>query len=339
MKTLTIFLASLCWLNANATIWRINSNPQVSANFIGINEAVAHWTVLNGDTLYLENGSFFPASTITKSLTVIGTGYFLPENDSTYANPSPAQIQSLSLSCNNSKVIGLKVIGNISINGSNNIVERSQVGGGFDNGSPVTGVTIRQCYISGNITSNSFMSTTISNNIIIGYVSLTAAASVHNITNNVIFCNSSNNTYALTAMNATVTNNIIIREPVSPDPGQNRTEYCINFGSASNINSSYSHNLMSQSATPSFPLNLFGQNKESIFTLTGSTDAYWKLKTGSPALGYGTNGDDCGAFGGAMHYVLSGLPWSLPRIITANIPASGNGSVIPVHIVAKTQEE
>jgi hypothetical protein len=338
MKTAALFLACLCWLGANATIWRINSNPQVNAHFIGINEAVAHWTVNNGDTLYLENGSYFPASTITKTLTIIGPGFFLLENDSTYANPLPALIQSLNLSCSGSKITGVKVIGNVSVNGNNNIIERCALCG-TDNGSQVYGLIIRQCYVAGNISSGSFMSTTINNNIVTGIISLTAANSSHNIYNNVICYNNGNTSYALTAINSSVINNIIIREPVLPDPNQNRTEYCIAFGSGGNANSSFARNLMSQSPSALFPQNLYNQVKEDIFKLSGSTDENWQLKSGSPAIGYGSNGDDCGAFGGPMHYVLSGLPWLLPRIIEADIPSGGNGNLIPVHIVAKTQEE
>ena len=176
-------------------------------------------------------------------------------------------------------------------------------------------------------------------NIIIGLISLTAGNSSHNIYNNVIYYNNTSSSYALTAINSSVINNIIIREPVLPDPSQNRTEYCINFGSTNNANSSFARNLMSQSASALFPLNLYNQVKTNIFKLSGSTDENWQLKSGSPAIGYGSNGDDCGVFGGPMYYVLSGLPWPLPRIIEADIPSGGNGNLIPVHIVAKTQEE
>jgi hypothetical protein len=47
------FLLSLCWLGANATIWRVNSNPQVNAHFTGINEANSHYTgMINGYHFY-----------------------------------------------------------------------------------------------------------------------------------------------------------------------------------------------------------------------------------------------------------------------------------------------
>ncbi|MBE0638421.1 MAG: hypothetical protein IH598_07870 [Bacteroidales bacterium] len=343
MKTLAILILSLCWLGANATSWRVNSNPQVNAHFVSINEAVAHYTVVNGDTLYLENGSYFAATTLTKSLTLIGPGYFLLENDSTYANPLPVLIASITFSngSSGSKIIGVQVIGNASFNSaSTNItIERSYLGGVSGSIYGPSGLTIRQCYVVGSISGSSILSSTIYNNIIIGSISLTSSDGNHNIYNNVIYLNSTGTFYALAAKNSSVLNNIIIREPYSLDPGVNRAEYCIDFSSANNSNSSFVRNVMSQSANITFPENIWNSDKESNFVLVGSTDEKWKLAAGSPGLGYGSNGDDCGAFGGAVKYVLSGLPWLVPRIFEAEIPASGSGNMIPVHIKAKTQEE
>jgi len=349
MKTFTILLVTcLFWLGVNATSWRINSNPQVSANFTSINEAVAHYTVVNGDTLYLDNGSYFTSTTLSKSLTLIGPGYFLLENDTTYANPLPVLIQSLTIQAggSGSKITGVQVVGNITFaSNSNNVtIERSYLGGITNSSSTSSGLTVRQCYIVGSIadfTGNgwNFQSSTIYNNIIIGSVLLTGSTANHNIYNNVIYFNSTTTTYAIAARNSSVLNNIIIREPFNLDPAINRAEYCIDFSSTNNSNSSFARNVMSQSSYANFPNNIWNSDKESNFVLAGSSDEKWKLKAGSPALGYGSNGDDCGAFGGAVYYVLSGLPWLVPRIFEAEIPASGSGNMIPVHIKAKTQEE
>ncbi|MFO7924254.1 MAG: hypothetical protein R6U58_11235, partial [Bacteroidales bacterium] len=45
----------------------------------------------------------------------------------------------------------------------------------------------------------------------------------------------------------------------------------------------------------------------------GTTDGMWQLKEGSPALGAGTNGVDCGMFDGLYPYKLSGIP-GIPAI-------------------------
>jgi hypothetical protein len=351
MKTFTILILSLCWLGANATIWRINSNPQVSADFVSINDAIAHWDVLDGDTLYLENGSYFGGATISKSLTIIGPGYFLMENDSTYVNPFPVLIGQVVINTggSGSKIVGITVIGEFHFHtGANNItIERSKMAGVRTSGSSSqisSGLIVRQCYITGSIydgtSSNSyFLSSTIHNNIIIGTVSLSHHNANHNIYNNVIWFNSTTTNYALAARNSSVLNNIIIREPYDENPAINRAEYCIDFSSGNNSNSTFARNVTTQSPNASFPDNIWNVEKEDVFVLEGSTDKRWILKEGSPAIGYGSNGDDCGAYGGAMYYVLSGLPSLLPRIFEATIPASGSGNAIPVYIKAKTQEE
>jgi hypothetical protein len=343
MKTFTILVLSLCCLGLNASSWRVNSNTDVNADFVSITEAIAHWTVEDGDTIYLENGSYFPSTTLTKSLTLIGPGYFLLENDSTYANPLPVLIQSLSFSNGSagSKIIGVKVIGNVDLGNSNanNItIERCHLGGCSSSPYTPSGLTIRQCYVEGLISIYT-VSSTIHNNIIIGNIICNNSSGSHNIYNNVIYYNSTGATYALEARNSSVINNIIIREPVLVDPNLNRSEYCINFASTSNSNTSFAQNLMSQSPNASFPDNMYNVTKENIFVLNGSTDKKWMLKTASPAIGFGSNGDDCGAYGGAMYYVPSGLPWLLPRIFEAQIPSSGSGNTIPVHIKAIIQGE
>ena len=336
MKTLTFVLLSFCWLVSNAAIWRVNSNLQINASFNSLQDAINSALVHNNDTLYLENGSFFGTINLTKNLVIIGPGYFLTENDSTYANPLPAVITSLTLGngCAGSKMTGISVNEFVMFgNGSNNIIlERSKVGKIIyaGDGSTSTGVTIRECYIVSGIDCSSFLSVSIYNNIITGYVNLTALTGSQSISNNVIYFNDYYNSFALFASNASVFNNIIIRQPA------NRAEYCVNFSAT---NSTYDRNLMTQSVNPAFPDNLYGIVMENVFTCLGSTEEKWKLVTGSPATGYGLNGYDCGAYDGPMPYVPSGLPFQVPRIFKATIPFSGNGSVIPVHITAKTQEE
>ena len=53
-----------------------------------------------------------------------------------------------------------------------------------------------------------------------------------------------------------------------------------------------------------------------VFKYTGSTDGRYKLKAGSPAIGYGVGGVDCGIYGGPEPYVLSGMP-TVPASLAA----------------------
>ena len=63
-----------------------------------------------------------------------------------------------------------------------------------------------------------------------------------------------------------------------------------------------------------------------------------ELKAGSPAIGGGVSGADCGAFGGPAPYVLSGVP-NLPHIYEADVPASATSdSGLQVSIKVKSGE-
>jgi hypothetical protein len=69
-----------------------------------------------------------------------------------------------------------------------------------------------------------------------------------------------------------------------------------------------------------------------------STDGRWEMKAGSPALGSGSGGVDCGAFGGSTPYILSGVP-NLPHIYEADVPASATSSSgLQVSIKVKSGE-
>jgi hypothetical protein len=73
-----------------------------------------------------------------------------------------------------------------------------------------------------------------------------------------------------------------------------------------------------------------------VFVGTGSTDGQWQLKPGSPAIGAGVGGVDCGMFGGDSPYVLSGIP-SIPTIYFFNAPLEG-GNQLPVQIKIKSNK-
>jgi hypothetical protein len=70
--------------------------------------------------------------------------------------------------------------------------------------------------------------------------------------------------------------------------------------------------------------------------LTGhTTDSQYQLKAGSPAIGAGLSGEDCGMFGGNTPYRLSGLP-NIPSVYFLGAPTTSNGNTLPVTISVKT---
>ncbi|MFC2138715.1 hypothetical protein ACFLTE_11120, partial [Bacteroidota bacterium] len=81
-----------------------------------------------------------------------------------------------------------------------------------------------------------------------------------------------------------------------------------------------------------------GVDMATVFEGTGSTDAQWQLKAGSPALGYGTDDADCGMFGGIDPYVLSGIP-PIPAIYYYSAPSSASTATgLPITIRIKSNK-
>lgn len=297
-----------------AKIWRVDSNPGNAADFRTLQ--AAHDGALDGDTLYVSGSPVnYGSVTITKKLIIIGPGYFLSENDSTQALPNAASAANITLddlgTSDGSVMMGISC-SNVYIKSDNVTIRRNYIAGTIYIGYTVavTNTIIAQNYVyyiylyHANNTS-----TIISNNIIHYYITATTDGSA-TIVNNAISVGSYSST-VLTCYNSFVQNNIIY------------------YGGISGNNNTYEYNMDSNTGggTP-FPAG--GTNSSevdmgTVFVLTGSTDAKWKLKTASPALGAGTNGYDLSAFGGTSPYVLSGIP-HIPAIYNVVAPVFGSGA-------------
>jgi hypothetical protein len=191
-------------------------------------------------------------------------------------------------------------------------------------------IVIRQCYIDNQISIRSgTKSIYIQNNIIVGRVSLTPVSG--EFSNNTVI--GTQTSYVLSAENTQIYNNILINKNASYD-GLNSNSFL-----ASN-NNTISRNVMDNATNSSWPDNYYNAVDTNIISYQGSGDAQYRLKSGSPAIGYGFNGNDCGAFGGSYPYVLSGLPYMIPHIFDANIPGSANKTDgLNVIIKAKVQNQ
>jgi hypothetical protein len=80
--------------------------------------------------------------------------------------------------------------------------------------------------------------------------------------------------------------------------------------------------------------NQFGLNMNNVMQLTvspNSIDGRYRLATGSPAIGAGVGGVDCGAFGGSTPYRLSGIP-AVPVITNMNATGAGNNTT-PLNVI------
>lgn len=91
-------------------------------------------------------------------------------------------------------------------------------------------------------------------------------------------------------------------------------------GNISGIAASY--NNMSQSTQfPAVNGNLQSIDMNTVFVDAANYDFH--LKTGSPAIGAGFNGTDCGIYGGTHGFVDNGAPW-LPIVYFLNVPTEVN---------------
>lgn len=336
LKTSFWIIASILSLESFATIRTVNNNPNSPGQYINLTDAID--AASEGDTIMIAGSNTSHGNvTISKKLTLIGTGYS-PRKDVSLLS----KIGSISLSAgtsNNSVFIGLYVEASISGSGAalSTINIRRSFIGGLDFNS-VSNVNILNCIIVGNVgiaNCNNFL---IANNIISGYLngnlatnvlvrnnlftSTYVGANIDNVlySNNIFYYRySSSNTSDLCSAcsNNVFNNNIYFNQKENPLPiGLNN-----NTGTA-NI-----------SANPQFnKITTDGNFSNDIFF-----DDY-RLQSGSPALNSGTDGKDVGIYGGAIpiDYPLAGEP-PVPQIksMTINNNVVPPGGTLDVNVKAK----
>ena len=312
-----------------AAVWRVNNTDGVNADFTTLQDA--HDAASSGDTIYVEGSeNYYAGPTITKQLTIIGPGYFLAENPETQANLSDANVSgwtTFDTGSSGSLITGMHLVSTLYIVTNSIVVKRNQLNNvniGSSDNSIITqnwissgGANIDAIVISGH--SNNHI---IANNIIFhSYsglgahcinMSISASATIEN---NVISSLSNGN---INIYNSTFQNNILMG------------------GSSTGSNCVIRNNLCDGTQLASGNDNQLNVDMSTVFMYTGSTDGQYQLKAGSPALGAGYTGQDCGAFGGVTPYILSGIP-HIPAIYDFGAPATGNQSTgLPVYIKAKS---
>ena len=310
-------LMFLAFFTAHATVWRVNNNPGISANFANFTAAQSGATA--GDTLYFEgSGTAYGDITITKPLVLIGPGYFLTENPQTQANITSAQFGNIyfNTGSSGSVIMGLTVTGNTEIKVGNIWVMRNKLKLVYINSTISYGnILISQNYLTSGIENSSGSSTIfnilITNNHIndIAWNVNTGISFPANFSG-VISNNICDNGTCMSVHNFTISNNILIS------------------GTANAIvptDNVFFNNICNHAQVPSGNNNLQNVNMTDVFLgATGnSTDGQWQLKAGSPAILAGNDGLDCGMFGGPTPYVLSGMP-PIPSVYELIMPSSAN---------------
>lgn len=352
MKKLTILtvLAIVFAMSANATVWRVNNSPNVDADFSNLQDAENDANVMPFDTLYLEgSASGYGDVDVNKPIIIIGAGYFLEENDSTQSNRLPSVINEVDFRSGSegSLIMGCmftsgESVGNIQIRTSNITIARnlvlvngfytSNIFGiyiGYDNLNDIiiedNYIDVHSTYSSG--TSHGIYSNKSGLNILIrnNYI---RGTSVETIDYAINLSGNLNNSFV-------IKNNVISANVLTND-GMYMNNILIE-GDVSGINNYYFNNLCN-----SIQFGSSNNNQENVDMTTVFVDYLLKvdnglqLKAGSPAIGAGFNGEDCGMFGGSTPYKLSGMP-PIPAIFTIEQTGIGNSSLpIEVNLKAKS---
>lgn len=340
MFIIALFLISVSFVNA--TVWRLNNAPGTDADFTTLQAAHDSPLVLNGDTLHLEASSGTYGNLIsTKKLIIIGNGYFTAENLGNQATVTSSRLTDITFNngSQGSKITGCQ-IRHVVLNTSEITIERNYLLSNeyasyviLFNSNSISNVIIKSNFIVNN---NSYYS---------GWQR--PAYCIHATNdgiNNIVIKN--NYMYVMVhdgykaALNlgagfsGTVENNIIHGITII-----NNTTFINNIlrnGSFSHSNTSVINNIGNSTQFGSNNGNQSNVNMNDVFISTGSTDGQWQLKEGSPAIGAGLGGVDCGMFGGANPYILSGIP-AIPAIYKFEMEVDNVEQKIDVEVSVKTR--
>ncbi|HOG19227.1 MAG TPA: right-handed parallel beta-helix repeat-containing protein [Salinivirgaceae bacterium] len=306
MRTFTLTAVALLALTVNlsAAKWRVNNIPGTNANFTSLQAAHNASYVNNGDTIYLEASSgSYGDLTATKKLVIIGAGYFLSENENMQANLNSSTVGYIRFNAeSDGSIISGCTIGRVLVNASNILIERNRIIApagyrGIDFYGTQNNVVIRQNHITGG---------GYSTNTSPHAISCTSTANNVTITNNYI-----TRIYGSAIVTGSSFSGIIKNNIISGNTTIYNTEFYNNImieGTFNQNNSSFNNNIGNSTQFGTANGNQQNVDMSNVFVGTGSTDGKWQLKGGSPAIGAGVGGVDCGMFGGDFPYQLSGLP-------------------------------
>jgi hypothetical protein len=323
----------ICTTAFTQTIRRVNnSGIPLGTNMYATLQA-AHNAAASGDIIYIEgSGTFYTGATITKRLTIIGPGYLLAENYPNFADVRPAEFTFVTNDIIfNAGSEGSVIAGcsgfvndlNININVSSITVTRNRsVKVNFNSVSaPLTGIVISKNYELRVSQSNSpvSISTVISNNYSINVELSNNFSGV--FSNNIINGN-------IDLRNFSLSNNIFFADNASP--------LFTNCTFSNNIDA---RAIVNSNAFGTTNGNQANVDKTNLFvgTTGNSTDGQWKLKAGSPAIGAGFGGVDCGMFGGLDPYQLSGIASNEYPTITSFTTSGTGSSTTPLTVKISTK--
>jgi hypothetical protein len=358
MKKLTalfrIIMAVALVLNLNdgfAKIWRVNNNGGVAADFTTLQ--AAHNGAASGDTIHLEGSpDSYGGLTCSKKLVIIGPGFFLGENPNTQAVALPAYVGGISFNVGSegSVIMGCDFNGSaVNIFCNDIVIKRNKF-------SQRNGATLDYYMGQINIYYQSNNSNLSVNNVIISQNFGCEISNTSRAANGVLVSNNylGFNGYGGDGTTSTGVNmhgntvaifqNNIFRRGKVVAYNSNFTNNIMVAGTFEGSGNLLANNIGAGTQFGNANGNQQNVDMATVFLGGGSgisSDGAWKLKAGSPAIGAGfgsTAGNviDCGMYGGAFPYVLSGMP-PIPSVyFFENQPVGSNADPIDVNIKVKS---
>lgn len=329
LKLISLVLLSMVCSAVDARSWQINNKVHYLADFHDINAAMASSDVVDGDTLYLGAGFVSESSQdIKKRVTVIGTGWGYDDSPAVCAKIN----STLAIKASGVKLVGLYVIGNINIQTTCHAVciERCR---------------FNQITLSGSYTNNDFKIHSCRFNRISLYnntgwevkncIVESTSSLMSNFNNavfeNNVFVNSGGGVVIEATKYSVIRNNIIVCGSNGADVNSVNVANLVNDG-----NNTVTDNVMTISPEygDKYPGNVYAGTLDyaAIFKCSGSVNSgeYYMLAEGSPAIGAGTNGSDCGIMGGVYKFAPYGRPDNIPvikKFTASDTPTNGKINV------------
>ncbi|MBK9255358.1 MAG: hypothetical protein IPM42_07720 [Saprospiraceae bacterium] len=328
-----------------------NTSTGVTTQYTTLQAAVT--AAVEGDIIYLyPSSTSYGSATINKRLTIIGPGYNVQQNPSlqitTYVSNAILDNITFAVGSNDGVITGCD-INYMVLNGQSNVqITRNKIRNRIylsnTNNILVEGcyfelVSSAQCYGVGADGNWANLSANTNNNSII-------------VKNNLFFareertpsCNTCNSgTSFMDNLLIGATSNAIIENNIFRDNCHISNSILRNniFLSTFQVNCSvttiqnnggnfFENNILVANQGGLGSTNIINVPEANIFEgwpIQGSRtfDDRFMLKAGSPALGAGVGGVDCGAFGSSKPYKLSGIPF-IPIIYQINAPTSGTAA-------------
>ncbi|MCB0833514.1 MAG: hypothetical protein KDC45_08635 [Bacteroidetes bacterium] len=310
--SLTFVCLMLVFGEVNAKTWTVSPRP--GASFTTISGAVGSSSVLSGDTILVSGSAqAYAGFNTSKRLTIIGPGFFLNENTGLQADTNSARVSSaVTLSGAGTTVTGMHFQQSLFVNADNITITRCKMQTTAAGTYPLyiyakDSVVVRQCYIIQS--ANYYYST----------VTILSGATQIFIQNNFIEYAGGNISYGSFDINGTITgdisNNVIFGNFDNVSGSFTFNNNILRSGAFSTTGVTPYNNIANGTQFGNQNGNQENVSMSSVFVGTGSQDAQWQLAGGSPALGAGFGGVDCGMFDNSAGYgyVLSGIP-AVPSI-------------------------